>query len=124
MSFIFAGESGLGLRMRFYKVTAAQINATSSISDAILLMRTPQQLKINLLDNGFDIELGFAFVHPSRNPDVLANRLPAFEMPANRPLNFDISGTTGLSFDVGMWIYVWKLSGTANSGALRCIAWS
>lgn len=124
MSFIFAGESGNGLRFRFGKITTAEINATSDITDAIMLMRVAQPLKISLFDNGMDVDLGFAFVHPKRDPDDVSARLMAFELPANRPLNFDISGSTGLTFDVGMWIYVWKLAGSASSGAFRYISWS
>lgn len=123
MSFIFAGSAGHGLRIQYNDVDITAINSATSIANAHLLWHSSKACKVALFDNGFDVELGVAFVHPERDPDVVANRLKAFEIPALRPLNFDVSGTLGLSFDPGMWVYVWKMSGTANSGKLRLITW-
>jgi len=118
---VFAGNAGNGLRLRYAEITLAQINLTSTKANAHMLVKFDRECRVILMDNPFDVELGVAFVHPSKDPEVDANRLLAFEMPAARPINFD---TTGLSYDAGMWIYIWKLAGTATSGTkFRLIYW-
>lgn len=122
MSSIFMGKKAL--RTQYIEVGEAAFNLTMDITDALLVTKVNKQCRIFLIDNGYNAEAKIYVVHPDLDPVDPANRLHWLNIPGLKPLNFDISGTTGLSIDAGTSILVSK-NGTAssNAGKLRIFSW-
>ena len=126
MSFVFNDDKGLGLRLKFKRRTAAEMNPTSGggAAGALELMVLTQPTKILLFENRMNVDVNIYLCHPNNDPDVVGNRLKAFTIPGQTPLNFDVSGSLGLSFEPGLYIYAGVDSGTASStSALSVLAW-
>jgi hypothetical protein len=132
MSSLFVGKKGL--RSQYYSLTEAEVNATTSQDDAKLICILRHQARIFLLDNGLNAEIQILLAHPDADSELLdvslpagqqkSYRLPWVEIPGQKPLNFDISATTGLSLDVGTKVYIRKLgAASTNSQKIRLITW-
>lgn len=122
MSSLFAGKTGL--RTQYFEMSEAEINAATDVANAHLLGRIKNQCRITLLNNGFNTEVAVYLVHPDNDISVVGNRIFWLNLPPQTPLNFDISGTVGLSLDVNTAFYIVKVGADAtNTAKMRLFAW-
>lgn len=136
MTQLFLGQKAL--RFRYYELVAGpaatDVPAGSSVSfpstavsiaTAVPLFRTNKELKICLLNNGMNVDVGFGVVFPGADLQDVTNRLFFFDIGASSVLNFDISGSLGLSIDAGTTVVVWNRGGGTPSPntKIRIIAW-
>jgi hypothetical protein len=123
MANLFLGKTAL--RFQYKDMTAANLAGATDITTAYSWFRIRQECKIVLFKNDFNVDLSVAVVHPEADAGVAANRQFLFEIGALSALNFDISGTVGLSVDAHAAFFVWQ-SGTGTPNPLskfRVVAW-
>jgi len=123
MSSLFLGKKAL--RSQYYEATEAQVNATTGQADAFLLCVLPQQSRIVLFDNGLNTPIKVWLAHPEADSQAdPTTRLGWIEIPSQKPINFDISGTVGLSLDAHTKIYISKVgSNSTNGEKVRLVTW-
>lgn len=123
MANLFLGKNAL--RFKYYELLTTDITTATSMSSAVSLLRARQDCRLLLFNNSMNVDLGFACVHPENDAGDPTQRLFLFEIGATSVLNFDISGTVGLSIDAGTSIFVWNRGGgTPTLGTkLRVVAW-
>lgn len=123
MSSLFLGKKAL--RSQYYEATEAQVNATTGQADAFLLCVLPQQSRIVLFDNGLNTPIKVWLAHPESDAQAdPTTRLGWIEIPQQKPINFDISGTVGLSLDAHTKIYISKVgSNSTNGEKVRLVTW-
>ena len=117
---LFSGKTGL--RIGYKELTAAQLAGATTLATAKLLETLRSAGRLSYIDNSTDKDLWIAFVHPEADPLNTAFRLPAFEIPSDRVLNFS-ELFPGLYFDPGTYVYVYSPSGAVTSGKVRLINW-
>ena len=117
---IFVGKSGV--RLRYDDLTAAEVDTATTSANAALLTTTIGAGRQLYVSNDLNVDVVMLVVNPEADPSVVANRLFLLEVPASRVINFaDLA--PGLSFDPGTQIFIYKVSGTANSGKFRSVYW-
>lgn len=124
MATLFLGKAAL--RFQYKDLQPSDIAGATDITTAFSWFKTRQECKIVLFKNDMNVSLSLGVVHPESDPGIAANRLFLFEIGNASVLNFDISGSVGLSIDAGAQFFVWQSgAGVPAAGTkLRVIAWS
>lgn len=120
MSSIFSGRKGL--RHQFFKRTSAELAGVTNASNAKLLCRFNDAVRLNFIDNTLDKDIVLLLVHPDADSADAANRLFWIEVPSNRVINYDVGKSPNLEFPPGTKMFVYPLAAT-SSGAIRVALW-
>lgn len=119
---LFVGKTGL--RSQYLKSLAAPINATTGVSNAILMGQFRQADRLAYFMNTTAMDIAIYLVHP----DIIgtptdANKLFLLEIPANTILNLEIA-EANLELDPGTRIYVSKANATTGvTGTFSIFLW-
>ncbi len=121
MPSIFAGKNGL--RVRYNEMAFAAINLTSAASDSKMLCSFKSSGRIVLFDNATDVDLQVWVIHPEVTDETA--KLFLLELPAGRPLNFDLTLMGGFEFDAGTRVFICRSNSAiaATTGKLRVVSW-
>lgn len=122
MTSIFIGQSGL--RLKYHDVTWADLAGAHDEATAVLLTHLGSACRIALFDNSLDTCCAICAVHPDADSSIAANRLMLFELACPRQINFDMLSASGMEFDPGTKLFVYRDPlHVPTSGKVRLIHW-
>lgn len=122
MTSIFVGQTGL--RLKYHDVTWADLATATDEASAVLLSHLGSACKVALFDNSLNTCCAIVAVHPDADSSVTANRLMLFELSCPRQINFDMFSSSGMEFDPGTKLFVYRDPLVVpTSGKVRLIHW-